>query len=43
MYRTIAEIQNALHSGKTALDLVEEHLVAIEAHAHLNDFMTFCT
>ena len=39
MYRTIAEIQNALHSGKTALDLVEEHLVRIEAHAHLNAFL----
>jgi len=43
MYRTIAEIQNALHSGKTALDLVEEHLVAIEAHAHLNAFLEVFT
>jgi aspartyl-tRNA(Asn)/glutamyl-tRNA(Gln) amidotransferase subunit A len=43
MYRTIAEIQNALHSGKTALDLVEEHLVRIEAHAHLNAFLEVFT
>lgn len=39
MYRTIAEIQSALHSGKTALDLVEEHLSRIEAHQHLNAFL----
>ena len=39
MYRTIAEIQSALHSGKTALDLVEEHLARIEAHQHLNAFL----
>jgi aspartyl-tRNA(Asn)/glutamyl-tRNA(Gln) amidotransferase subunit A len=39
MYRTIAEIQNALHSGKTALDLVEEHLARIDEHAHLNAFL----
>jgi aspartyl-tRNA(Asn)/glutamyl-tRNA(Gln) amidotransferase subunit A len=28
-----------LHSGKTALDLVEEHLSRIEAHQHLNAFL----
>ena len=39
MYRTIAEIQSALHSGKSALDLVEEHLVRIKAHQHLNAFL----
>jgi len=39
MYRSIAEIQSALHSGKTALDLVEEHLSRIEAHQHLNAFL----
>ncbi|MEY3968132.1 MAG: hypothetical protein RL137_1037 [Bacteroidota bacterium] len=39
MYRTIAAIQNALHSGKTALDLVEEHLARISAHQHLNAFL----
>jgi aspartyl-tRNA(Asn)/glutamyl-tRNA(Gln) amidotransferase subunit A len=39
MYRSIAEIQNALRSGKTALDLVEEHLSRIEAHQHLNAFL----
>jgi aspartyl-tRNA(Asn)/glutamyl-tRNA(Gln) amidotransferase subunit A len=39
MYRTIAEIQGALRSGKTALDLVEEHLSRIEAHQHLNAFL----
>ncbi|MFM8596407.1 MAG: Asp-tRNA(Asn)/Glu-tRNA(Gln) amidotransferase subunit GatA [Flavobacteriales bacterium] len=39
MYRSIAEIQSALHSGKTALALVDEHLARIEAHQHLNAFL----
>lgn len=39
MYQSIAEIQSALHSGNTALDLVEEHLSRIEAHQHLNAFL----
>lgn len=39
MYRSIAEIQSALHSGKSALDLVEEHLSLIEANQHLNAFL----
>lgn len=43
MYRSIAAIQDALHSGKTALDLVEEHLERIAAHAHLNAFLEVFT
>ena len=43
MYRSIAEIQKALHSGKTALDLVEEHLSFIEANKHLNAFLEVFT
>ena len=39
MYRSIAEIQKAILSGKTALDLVEEHLLRIEEHQHLNAFL----
>lgn len=39
MYRSIAAIQDALHSGKTALDLVEEHLKLIAANQHLNAFL----
>ncbi len=39
MYRSISEIQKALRSGKTALNLVEEHLLRIEAHQHLNAFL----
>lgn len=43
MYRSIAAIQDALHSGKTALDLVDEHLERITAHAHLNAFLEVFT
>jgi aspartyl-tRNA(Asn)/glutamyl-tRNA(Gln) amidotransferase subunit A len=43
MYRSIAEIQKALHSGKTALDLVEEHLSFIESNKHLNAFLEVFT
>ena len=43
MYRSIAEIQKALHSGKTALDLFEEHLSFIEANKHLNAFLEVFT
>ncbi|MEN9699842.1 MAG: hypothetical protein RLZZ301_1040 [Bacteroidota bacterium] len=39
MYLTIADIQKALLSGKTALALVNEHLERIEAHQHLNAFL----
>ncbi|MFM7006060.1 MAG: Asp-tRNA(Asn)/Glu-tRNA(Gln) amidotransferase subunit GatA [Flavobacteriales bacterium] len=39
MYRSIAEIQKAILSGKTALDLVEEHLSRIAEHQHLNAFL----
>lgn len=39
MYRSISDIQKAILSGKSALDLVEEHLVRIEAHKHLNAFL----
>jgi aspartyl-tRNA(Asn)/glutamyl-tRNA(Gln) amidotransferase subunit A len=38
MYRSIAAIQEALLSGKTASTLLEEHLSRIEAHKHLNAF-----
>lgn len=43
MYRSIQAIQDALHSGKTALDLVDEHLTRIAAHAHLNAFLEVFT
>ncbi|MEN9743600.1 MAG: hypothetical protein RLZZ65_1405 [Bacteroidota bacterium] len=39
MYRSIGDIQKALLSGKTALDLVEEHLSLIEQHQNLNAFL----
>lgn len=39
MYRSIGDIQKALLSGKTALDLVEEHISLIEQHQDLNAFL----
>lgn len=39
MYRTISAIQDALRSGKSALDIVEEHLSTIAANQHLNAFL----
>jgi aspartyl-tRNA(Asn)/glutamyl-tRNA(Gln) amidotransferase subunit A len=39
MYRSISAIQDALHAGKSALELVEEHLALIAANQDLNAFL----
>ena len=38
-YRTISEIREALHSGKSALSITENYLNRIKEHQHLNAFI----
>jgi len=39
MYKSFAEVKNALASGSSVLEIVESYLTKINQHAHLNAFL----